>query len=152
MNLKEIKELIDLMNENELAEIEIEKENGKIRLKKNISEEKIQVSKSEGIEKAVTKLEGKEQSNNDEELVAAKEKTAEVVSPMVGVFYRTPAPDAEPFIEEGDEVEEGQILCIIEAMKVMNEIKSEITGKLVKVLVDNATPVEYNQPLFLIEQ
>ena len=75
----------------------------------------------------------------------------EVRSPMVGTFYRSPAPDADPYTEVGQRVEVGQTLCIIEAMKLMNEIESEFTGKVVKILVENAQPVEYNQVLFLIE-
>jgi acetyl-CoA carboxylase biotin carboxyl carrier protein len=72
-------------------------------------------------------------------------------SPMVGTFYRAPAPDAPAFVNEGDVVEEGQALCIIEAMKLMNEIEAKVAGRIAKVLVDNAQPVEYGQPLFLIE-
>jgi acetyl-CoA carboxylase biotin carboxyl carrier protein len=72
-------------------------------------------------------------------------------SPMIGTFYRTPSPDKEPFVKVGDKVKKGDILCIIEAMKLFNEIESEFSGTIVKVLVDNATPVEYDQPLFLID-
>jgi len=74
-----------------------------------------------------------------------------ITSPMVGTFYRAPAPDAPPFVEVGDRVKEDTTLCIIEAMKLMNEIKAEMRGKVVKILVENGMPVEYNQPLFLIE-
>ena len=72
-------------------------------------------------------------------------------SPMVGMFYQSPSPDAPPYVTEGDEVTRGQTLCIIEAMKIMNEIESDVDGRVVRVLVDNASPVEYNTPLFLIE-
>ena len=71
---------------------------------------------------------------------------------MVGTFYRAPSPDADPYVEVGDHVEPGQTLCIIEAMKLMNEIQSEVRGRVVKILVENAQPVEYNQVLFLIEE
>lgn len=74
-----------------------------------------------------------------------------VKSPMIGTFYRTPAPDKPNFVNVGDEVKQGQVVCIIEAMKLFNEIESDISGRIVKVLVDNATPVEYDQPLFLID-
>jgi acetyl-CoA carboxylase biotin carboxyl carrier protein len=74
-----------------------------------------------------------------------------VKSPMVGTFYRKPAPDKPPFVNVGDEVKKGQILCLIEAMKLFNEVESEIDGKIVKILVDDASPVEFDQPLFLIE-
>ncbi|MBI5710970.1 MAG: acetyl-CoA carboxylase biotin carboxyl carrier protein [Candidatus Eisenbacteria bacterium] len=79
------------------------------------------------------------------------EEHAAISSPMVGTFYRAPAPDAEPYVEVGDMVEVGQTVCIIEAMKLMNEIESEIRGRVVKILVDNAQPVEFGQKLFLIE-
>ncbi|MEX0602154.1 MAG: acetyl-CoA carboxylase biotin carboxyl carrier protein, partial [Bacteroidota bacterium] len=75
----------------------------------------------------------------------------ELRSPIVGTFYRAPSPDAEPYIEAGQTIRKGDVLCIVEAMKLMNEIESDIDGKVVKVVVDNAKPVEYNQVLFLIE-
>lgn len=76
----------------------------------------------------------------------------EIRSPMVGTFYRSPSPDADPYVEVGQLVSVGQTLCIVEAMKLMNEIESEVSGKIVKILVDNAQPVEYNQVLFLIQK
>ena len=75
----------------------------------------------------------------------------EVRSPIVGTFYRAPAPDADPYVQIGDSVSTGGVLCIIEAMKLMNEIESDVSGKMVKILVENGKPVEYNQPLFLIQ-
>jgi len=78
-------------------------------------------------------------------------KYHEIKSPIVGTFYRAPAPDAEPYVKVGDEVFPGTVLCIVEAMKLMNEIESDVHGKIVKILVENAQPVEYGQPLFLIE-
>ena len=88
-----------------------------------------------------------------------KEETADideskyhvVKSPMVGTFYRKPAPDKPPFVNVGDEVKKGQVLCLIEAMKLFNEVESEVDGKIIKILVDDASPVEFDQPLFLIE-
>ncbi|HEY5726826.1 MAG TPA: acetyl-CoA carboxylase biotin carboxyl carrier protein, partial [Methylomirabilota bacterium] len=74
-----------------------------------------------------------------------------VDAPMVGTFYRAPGPDASPFVQEGDTVKEGQVLCIIEAMKLMNEIESKASGRIVKILVENAQPVEFGQGLFLVE-
>jgi acetyl-CoA carboxylase biotin carboxyl carrier protein len=76
----------------------------------------------------------------------------EICSPMVGTFYRASSPDAAPYAREGDSIQPGKVLCIVEAMKLMNEIEAEISGKIVKVLVDNAHPVEFNQPLFLVEK
>ena len=83
---------------------------------------------------------------------AVPDNVVEVHSPMVGTFYRAPSPDADPYVEVGQSVSVGQTLCIVEAMKLMNEIEAEISGKIVKILVENAQPVEYNQPLFLIEK
>ncbi|GBD94750.1 biotin carboxyl carrier protein of acetyl-CoA carboxylase [bacterium BMS3Abin05] len=82
---------------------------------------------------------------------AKKENFIEIRSPMVGTFYRSPAPDAEPYVKAGDPIEPGKVLCIIEAMKLMNEIEAEVSGKIVDILVENAKPVEYNQLLFLVE-
>ncbi|MCX8051007.1 MAG: acetyl-CoA carboxylase biotin carboxyl carrier protein [Chlorobi bacterium] len=80
----------------------------------------------------------------------SSQKTHTIVSPIVGTFYRAPAPDADPFVKVGDRVVPGQTLCIVEAMKLMNEIESDVSGTVVKILVENGQPVEYNQPLFEI--
>jgi len=86
-----------------------------------------------------------------EDVETPEEKLHVIKSPLVGTFYRAPAPGAPPFVEEGDIVSPGQVLCIIEALKVMNEIESDVRGKVVKILVENGQPVEYGQPLFLID-
>ena len=149
MNLKEIKEMISLMNDNGLIELEVEKEGMRIRLKKTssgqegfngpilvererISESAHRLAESESIEKMAV-------------------KTVEIKAPMVGTFYRAPAPEAPPYVEVGQIIETGQVICIIEAMKLMNEIKSEIKGKILEILIDNAEPVEFGQPMLLIE-
>ncbi|HEY8417672.1 MAG TPA: acetyl-CoA carboxylase biotin carboxyl carrier protein, partial [Limnochordales bacterium] len=80
------------------------------------------------------------------------DRYVQITAPMVGTFYRAPAPDAEPYVKVGDVVEVGQTLCIIEAMKLMNEIESEVRGRVVEILVENAEPVEYGQPLFVLER
>lgn len=100
----------------------------------------------ENTAEVVLKEEGKEETEEviDENMIVVK-------SPMVGTFYRAPAPDAPPYVEVGDIVKEGQVLCIIEAMKLMNEIKTDCAGKIAKILVENGQPVEYGQHLFLIE-
>ncbi len=82
---------------------------------------------------------------------AQAERTVAITSPMVGTFYRAPAPDADPYIEVGDSVDIGQTVCIVEAMKLMNEIQSEVKGRVVKILVENSQPVEFGQPLYQIE-
>jgi acetyl-CoA carboxylase biotin carboxyl carrier protein len=83
--------------------------------------------------------------------ISDESKLITIKSPMIGTFYRSPAPDKPPFVNVGDEIKKGQTLCIIEAMKLFNEIESEYSGKIVKILIEDATPVEYDQPLFLIE-
>lgn len=92
------------------------------------------------------------QKQPDEEEKGEEEGRVTIVSPMVGTFYRAPAPDADPYVQVGDIVEVGQPLCIIEAMKLMNEIESEFRGKVLEILVENAQPVEYGQPLFVVEK
>jgi acetyl-CoA carboxylase biotin carboxyl carrier protein len=149
MNLKEIKEIINLMNENSLVEIEIEKEGMRIRLKKTTSlpegmSAPIVIENSRIKEEPLVRESG-------ENLQKLPPNTVEIKAPMVGTFYRAPAPEAPPYVEVGQIVEAGQVICIIEAMKLMNEIKSEIKGKIVEVLVDNAEPVEFGQPMFLVE-
>lgn len=148
MNLKEIKEMINLMNEHNLSEIEVEKGDLKIRLKKasasapEVIVERIQPAPSIAAtpaEQAPTKL------------GAEVKKLVEIKAPIVGTFYQAPSPDAAPFVEVDQEIEVGQVVCVIEAMKLMNEIKSEVKGKVVDILAENADPVEYGQILFLIE-
>ena len=84
-------------------------------------------------------------------LAESKSNYHEIRSPIVGTFYRAPSPDADSYVQIGDSISQGTVLCIIEAMKLMNEIESDVNGKIVKILVENGTPVEYNQPLFLVE-
>ena len=146
MNLKEIKEMIKLMNENQLTEIEVERDGLKIKLKKGAG----------GIEKAFITEEVKSSrptiSTPETAPPAEKtEKTRQIKAPMVGVFYRAPSPEASPFVEAGGEVAPGDVVCIIEAMKLMNEIKAENRARIVEVLVENGEPVEFGQPLFTIE-
>ncbi|MCM8795955.1 MAG: acetyl-CoA carboxylase biotin carboxyl carrier protein [Candidatus Omnitrophica bacterium] len=151
MNIKEIKEMINLMNENGLVELEIEKNGMRIRLKK-LGAQTESLSGPVVIEKQKlaesTFKETLEAEKREEKLGA---KTIEIKAPMVGTFYRAPSPEAPPYVEVGQLIEPGQVICIIEAMKLMNEIKSEIKGKILEILVDNAEPVEFGQPMFLIE-
>ncbi len=148
MNIKELKELIALMNEHQLVEIELEREGMKIRLRKaggggieivGPGPTLMPISPSAG----AASLPASE--------AAQKLAGLGVKSPMVGTFYRAPAPEAPPFVEVGQEIEPGQVLCIIEAMKLMNEIKAEVKGRILQILVENAQPVEFGQVLFLVE-
>jgi len=146
MNLKEVKQLIDLMNENNLGELEIERDGLKIRLKKEG-----EMIKKEEIVTAVSPVKPSESTEIKEEQLQKKEGFFELKSPMVGTFYRASSPNAEAFVELGQEIEEDHVVCIIEAMKLMNEIKSEVKGKVVEILVKNGEAVEFDQPLFRIE-
>ena len=146
MNIKKIQELIELMNKNSLTEIEIEQEGVKVKLSK----------KAQGvIEQVVTPVAAQAVAERPQEKAAAPGEAAkglkEIASPMVGTFYRAPSPDTEPYAEVGDVVKKGDVVCIIEAMKLMNEVKAEISGRIVEIPVENAEPVEYGQALFLIE-
>ena len=147
MNLKEIKEMIQLMNENGLSEFEMEKDGLKIRLRKGAGGA---VEPSIVYESRPTAPSARPAEANGKEGASAA-KSAQIKSPMVGTFYSSPAPDAAPFVQVGSTVEVGQVICIIEAMKLMNEIKSEVRGKIVEMLVHNGDPVEFGQPMFLVE-
>lgn len=127
------------MNENNLSELEIEEDKQRIRLKK-YEGEKPQISYQQAPE--ASKKETKTES---------EENLIEIKSPMVGTFYRSPSPEAKPFADVGKTIKEGDTLCIIEAMKVMNEIKSETSGKIVKILVEDGQPVEFGQTLFTVK-
>lgn len=149
MNIKEIKEMINLMNDNGLLELEVEKDGMRIRLKKTGA---VSDNLSAPL---VFEREKIAQSASGKTAQSALDKTAgssvEIKAPMVGTFYRAPTPEAPPYAEVGQIVEQGQVICVIEAMKLMNEIKSEIKGKILEILVDNSEPVEFGQPIFLIE-
>ena len=146
MNLKEIKEIINLMNEHNLSEIEIEKGDQKIKLRKSsLTGSEVVIEKTSLPLPQAQTVEPKAEPEVD------THKFIEIKAPIVGTFYRTPSPDADAFVEVGQEIEIGQVVCIIEAMKLMNEIKSEVKGKVVDILAENADPVEFGQILFLIE-
>ncbi|MEC4685133.1 MAG: acetyl-CoA carboxylase biotin carboxyl carrier protein [Nitrospirota bacterium] len=143
MNLDEIKALIDLLKDTDISEIELEREGVKVKLRREKQQSSIEV-----VEKRPRVSEPASES------VPEAEDTSHLVtvtSPIVGTFYTAPSPDAEPFIEVGSRVKVGQVLCIIEAMKLMNEIESEVEGTVVRMLVENGRSVEYGEPLFLIE-
>ncbi|MDH5405727.1 MAG: acetyl-CoA carboxylase biotin carboxyl carrier protein [Candidatus Aminicenantes bacterium] len=149
MNLQEIKELLKLITESNIQEFELERAGIKIRIKK-----------ADSLNIQPTSLTNKVEAELPPETKPAEipppveEKTDNlyiVKSPIVGTFYRSPSPDSPPYIEEGEEVSTGKVLCIIEAMKVMNEIASEVDGRIVKIFVKNEQPVEYGEKLFAIK-
>jgi acetyl-CoA carboxylase biotin carboxyl carrier protein len=141
MEIDDLKELIDLLKETDITELQLEKDGTKVRIKRErmLSPMEIQVQKFGGLQEKV--------------ISATEEETRliTITSPIVGTFYRAPSPEAAPFVEIGSRVKKGQVLCIVEAMKLMNEIESEIDGAIIKALVENGQPVEYGEPLFLIE-
>jgi len=149
MNLKEIKEIIKLMNDNDLSEIEVEREGGKIRICKGPTGAPVIVSSP----MATPPMSAP--GVNSQEPVAAMPVLSsglkEIKAPMVGTFYRSPSPDAPPFVDVGQVIEIGQVVCILEAMKLMNEIKSDVRGKIVDIKIQNAEPVEFGTVLLLIE-
>ncbi|MBU2102530.1 MAG: acetyl-CoA carboxylase biotin carboxyl carrier protein [Candidatus Omnitrophota bacterium] len=137
MELEKLKEFIEFMNTHSLSELEIEEEGKRIRLKKFSSDQQVVVSHA-----VIPGL-----AAGDEK----KEGSLEIKSPMVGTFYRAPSPGAKPYVEAGDIVKPGDVVCIIEAMKLMNEIKSEVGGKITQILSESGEPVEFGRTLFLIE-
>lgn len=160
MELKEIQALIKFVSQNGVDEVEINRKDFKLHIKKNTTQVTAQVTAPAAVQTIaapapvhvasapastaapVAKAETSVESNSN---------LVEIKSPMVGTFYRAANPESPSFANVGDDVNPGKVVCIIEAMKLFNEIESEVKGKIVKVLVDNATPVEYDQPLFLVE-
>lgn len=150
MNLKEIKEIIALMNDNNLNEIEIEREGQKLKLKKAADGAIMAPSGHYALESIPAPKVVAAPSAPAAHAAPVNPSNA-IKSPMVGTFYRSPSPEAASFVEVGHVVEIGQVVCIVEAMKLMNEIKSEIRGKIVSVAVENSEPVEFGQTLFVVE-
>ncbi len=148
MDMKKLKSLVRLLRDNDIQEIEIEEEGSRIRIKRGPAEVPPQAApRPVQPPPAEPVAAGREEEKKEE--VESKYKT--VHSPMVGTFYRSPSPDAPPFVEIGQVVNKGDTLCIIEAMKLMNEIEAEFKGKIISILVENGQPVEYGEPLFEIE-
>jgi len=153
MDLNLIKKLIKILEASEVTDLEVEENGTRVKLAK-----KVRVTQAVTIPQQQMALPVNQQTSvsvaKTEEKKAAEETSNlhEIKSPIVGTFYRAPAPDADAYVQVGDVVSSGTVLCIVEAMKLMNEIESDISGKIVKILVDNGKPVEYNQPLFLIEK
>lgn len=157
MELKEIQSLIKLVSAQEIDEVLVENKDFKLKIKKNqpiiaqgsaVHAAPVAVSAPTPAAPAPSPAPA---ASEKKEEVAEASNTLEVKSPMIGTFYRKSAPDKPAFVEVGDVIEKGQVVCIIEAMKLFNEIESEVSGKIVKVLVDDSEPVEYDQPLFLVE-
>lgn len=161
MDLKEIKKIIDLMKANELSDFEMEEEGFRIAIRRrNGGEPQVVLSHpasqpvvlasatSPGIAPAAVAA---APAGEPAKAKAEEKKYNEIKSPIVGTFYRSPSPDAEPYVTVGQQVEPDTVVCIVEAMKVMNEIKAEMKGVIRKILVENATPVQFGQALFQVD-
>jgi acetyl-CoA carboxylase biotin carboxyl carrier protein len=146
MNLKEIRALLELVREYGLTEVEIERNGERVRLRRGPAAPPPPAAAVPGGVPAAQPAAEAEPVRDDR-----RQHLVTVEAPMVGTFYRAPSPDADPYVREGDVIKEGQVLCIIEAMKLMNEIESKVRGRVIRVLAENSQPVEYGQPLFLIE-
>ena len=156
MNTKEIKELIDLLKGSDVSEIEIEREGIKLKIKKGASGAIMTPVMT--APQPVMHIPAVQHSAPAAAPAApaaapaaAKPLGNTINSPMVGTFYRSPSPESAPFVKDGDVIKEGQTVCIIEAMKLMNELKSETKGRITKILVENGQAVEFGQPLFVVE-
>jgi len=162
MNQKELKELIDFLIEKDISEFELERGDVKVRIKRGgemaatvithaVPMAPVPMSAPPGQSShSATAAAPPPASTSTAPPAAAEEELHTVKSPIVGTFYEAPGPGALPFVKPGDQVAAGQVLCIIEAMKLMNEIEADASGEVVKVLVNNGQPVEYGQPLFAI--
>jgi acetyl-CoA carboxylase biotin carboxyl carrier protein len=154
VDLKDIKAIIDLMRKNSLSEFELERQDFKIKLKRGVTgpvlpvEEPVTASYPMALPPAG--VIGSPAPGPSAPPAAAAPPLLEIKSPMIGTFYRAPSPDAADYVEVGTEVTPDTVVCLIEAMKVMNEIKAEVKGVVTHILVENAKPVEFGQPLFRI--
>ncbi|MBP9185465.1 MAG: acetyl-CoA carboxylase biotin carboxyl carrier protein [Bacteroidia bacterium] len=152
MELKEIKELIKLVSEAGVSEVEVERGDFKIAIKK--VEEKVYVQSNAPVMQPQVVMQAPVAATHSAPVTPVSELATNLItikSPMIGTFYKSSSPDKPAFVGVGDEIVSGKVLCIIEAMKLFNEIEAEVSGRIVKVLVENASPVEYDQPLFLVE-
>ena len=159
LNMAELQELANLVDEHGFTDFEFENENIRVRLSKNSAPQIIQAAQQYAPPIAVSSAPVQSASastENKSETVAAEtfadEDLHTITSPIVGTFYRSPAPDKEPYVKEGSNVSPDTIVCIVEAMKLMNEIEAEVAGEVVKVYVESGQPVEYGQPLFGIKK
>jgi acetyl-CoA carboxylase biotin carboxyl carrier protein len=160
MNIKEIKELVKMLDGTDITEFSMENEGSKVVIKKGFNGQAPVIPPMGSVIQypAITQLPAS--SPITPQATSAVEDKSEglgpnqvlIVAPMVGTFYRSPSPDSDPYVQTNQMVEAGQVVCIIEAMKLMNEIESEWKGRIVEILVENAHPVEYGQPLMVLEK
>ncbi len=157
MDLKDIKKIVELMNEHELSYFHLEKEEFNLKLKKGADAEAIQAAMASMPQQQVVQAAPAAQAPaaaapaQSAPAAAPASEGDEITSPMVGTFYTKPAPDADNFVKVGDTISKGQTLCIVEAMKVMNEIEAEVSGTITAILVEDGTPVQFGDPLFTVK-
>ncbi len=158
MDFKQIQELIRIINRSNIGELSIEDNDFKITIKQKEDKTQTVVATSPATAPAIqqtpvqpTAISAAETETSAATAAAKTDNLITIKSPMIGTFYRKSSPDKPSLVDIGDDVAPGKVVCIIEAMKLFNEIESEVSGKIVKVLVENASPVEYDQPLFLVE-
>jgi len=155
VNLEEIKELLRIVDERQFSEFELERDGLKLRVRRNDVPDgavaPVPRTLPQGATAALPEAPAQAASDGGAPSAAAEEEGLTTVgSPIVGTFYRAPDPNSAPFVNVGDRVSVGQVLCIVEAMKLMNEIEAEIVGEIVKIHVDNGQPVQYGDPLFTL--
>ncbi len=152
LNVRLLKKIVEVFNESDIAQMEISTKDFRIKLSKYPNSVAIQPQSVpiQTVQQPQQPIEGKKTVEEPSEREKVEENVYVVKSPMVGTFYRAPAPGAKPFVDVGSKVKKGDVLCIIEAMKIMNEIKSDVDGVVEEILVENGQPVEYGQPLFKI--
>ncbi len=156
MDIKQIQELIKFVSRSGVNEVSIEQKEFKITIKTNQAPTYVTAAPAQAPQQIIAAPQAVAPAAGSVSAAppAATDEASNYItvkSPMIGTFYRSASPDKPIFVNVGDEIKAGQVLCIIEAMKLFNEIESEVSGRIVKVLVDNASPVEYDQPLFLVE-
>ena len=157
MEFKQIQELIKTINKSSISELAIEEGNFKIVIKQEFSTGMAMPAmpllqpNTPVVSYAPQTMATTEKTQQEVKETPVADNYITVKSPMIGTFYRSPSPDKPAFVNVGDDIKAGQVLCIIEAMKLFNEIESEVSGKIVKVLIDDSSPVEYDQPLFMVE-
>jgi acetyl-CoA carboxylase biotin carboxyl carrier protein len=156
MDIKQVQELVKIINKTNIAEISIEEEGLKITIKQKEEPTPpmmapVHTTYMQAPAPVASPAPAPAPAAPAKAPEAAADNLVTVKSPMIGTFYRSPAPDKPVFVNIGDEISVGKVVCIIEAMKLFNEIESEVRGRIVKVLVEDASPVEYDQPLFLVD-
>jgi len=149
MDLNLIKRLVKIVDTSGITDLEIEENGIRVKIAKKIRQAQVVAEPQVSAQTAQAEVKVEEKPEQVEEPLPTN--LHEIRSPIVGTFYRASSPDADNYAEIGDEVSPGTVLCIVEAMKLMNEIEADVSGKIIKILVENGKPVEYNQPLFLIE-